>query len=523
MASFPPPSEVSHVNEAKPDTGVKIKYPFNVNYARWFNSQAVEFLTGTGINADSELRDGFVTVSGSTQVFERPKDGGKSFPEFRRENNELVVGSYWTAREKEKFFYYLARKSRHDLAAVAEAIGTKSVVEVQEYHDVLCAAAEASENEPSGLSMEDIPAAREMSETWIAVENFQSSVIRGWEDEKEAHRVKMYQRRKEGEKKDEINQNERIGLLNSSELFNLATRVFSNARLDSETELDWPMIADLSQELVDELEEHIQDCVRALVKKSILEFLNRSKHRAADDGNSAVSEEDAREAIKLLKFPKHSRLYWMDVCGRLNIGLRMDDRSIPSEDHVKNYLSPVWGRKSKLRKIDPKLLPYYNLEAEGRNQKKKRKLSEMTNGELSEEDDYGSDDSFNSVVYSDNEIAGMTNSHGTNEYGYSTDEDYIDSADEEAQAMREEQDLTAQEEKYLDMLDSKASREEEHLLLKWMTTFQQIEDEEGPEQDNDGIDMSYDNEPDLPSVYQPSLRLKKWLKTFPQSGFSVFN
>ncbi len=103
--------------------------------------------------------------------------------------------AYWTAEEKDLFFRALARHSplRPDL--MAAEIRTKTLVDVCGYIAQLRDGAQKSE---TGISLLDLPAALEMSDSWIEFEEKQAVVlidaVAGWEvDQKEMDREEALQ------------------------------------------------------------------------------------------------------------------------------------------------------------------------------------------------------------------------------------------------------------------------------------------------------------------------------------------
>lgn len=101
------------------------------------------------------------------------------------DNNTQQHGTAWSEGEKTHFFELLGRVGRHRLKEIAETIGTKSLAEVEEYHDLLYTASEHQKEMFSTrleagemfiperdrpVSYKDIPAAAEMSDKWIALE-----------------------------------------------------------------------------------------------------------------------------------------------------------------------------------------------------------------------------------------------------------------------------------------------------------------------------------------------------------------
>lgn len=170
----------------------------NQRYAMLYNQELVEFVTGLPLSGDTEQRAGAVTATASRSL---KKGADKSSLEA-----SFVQGTWWTAEEKEKFFVFLGRRSRHDMAGIAEAIGTKTILECEVYHNVLFKEAQklrvSYQDKDTGLeeafstvncnvpdeavTMEEIPSAAEMSEAWIEIEDTLAQGILDWESHLES-------------------------------------------------------------------------------------------------------------------------------------------------------------------------------------------------------------------------------------------------------------------------------------------------------------------------------------------------
>jgi hypothetical protein len=281
-------------------------------YGLWFNNEVYEILTGT-------------------PAVETEKSGIKS---GRVPEDEEGKGTFWTAREKELFFIQLSRKSRHNLEAVAEAIGTKSLVEVEQYHDLLF---EQSQAHPGLVGMDEIPAANEMSEEWVNLEDHQS---RGLEDflvrrqeieQDESTRIYNPDRfvRKTGDVPEEFDSynkatKDKYSLINVPNLMHISDRVYFNAIVDEtnpEYRLTRRPLHYLNTEFVDELETVARFLVRAALRESI-GVAERRMGRLEYPVNPVVRDTDMDRALSDLHMRRSTKLYWRNVCRRLNLGIR---------------------------------------------------------------------------------------------------------------------------------------------------------------------------------------------------------
>lgn len=191
---------------------------FSAEYAQLYNRELYEYTTGTNIDKQTDQLPGIVDSNKSTEVpdNEKPFDGS------------YVCGTWWSSEEKEKFFVFLGRRSRHNMSGIAEAIGTKSLLECEVYHNLLFNEAQKlrfaerediytdSDDEnfhlhsntfnvnifdskltdtdyqsmknninfqaiDDSVAMKDIPASMEMSQSWIDIEEVQAKYLNEWE------------------------------------------------------------------------------------------------------------------------------------------------------------------------------------------------------------------------------------------------------------------------------------------------------------------------------------------------------
>lgn len=179
---------------------------YSNNYALLFNREVVSFFKAA--DSDEQLEPTVVNTRGVYKI--KLEKGGRGYKTAKAEkvfndgdagdelsdtlsdsevhqtdNNDsfgptIVNGSLWSPEEKEKFFLYLSRFSRHNLDNVSKAIGTKSLVECEIYNQLLYDAYSTLETK---MPLEDIPFAVEMSEPWVEMENIQSRSISLSEDQ----------------------------------------------------------------------------------------------------------------------------------------------------------------------------------------------------------------------------------------------------------------------------------------------------------------------------------------------------
>lgn len=96
-----------------------------------------------------------------------------------------VIGSTftaWTDLETEKFFYALQRFSKFRCDAIAEHIGTKNEVEVAEIVDKFEEATTLLKAHNAFNNVSSPPAARQMSEAWLRMEEALAEDVTIWEE-----------------------------------------------------------------------------------------------------------------------------------------------------------------------------------------------------------------------------------------------------------------------------------------------------------------------------------------------------
>ncbi|KAK9239714.1 hypothetical protein V1525DRAFT_424428 [Lipomyces kononenkoae] len=154
---------------------------YNVNYLALLNYEIEEF-----VNPISRLRRTMIKEQDrSRDELIRSRFPGESAS--LSPMNASIIGSrvHWSSEEKELFFEYLGRRSRHDPVGISRGVGTKSPVECAEYITVLEQGLQRVRTKEQrrrmpGMRlrykrvMKRIPAARKMSRRWIRFEETES-------------------------------------------------------------------------------------------------------------------------------------------------------------------------------------------------------------------------------------------------------------------------------------------------------------------------------------------------------------
>lgn len=295
------------------DSNSEPQQQYAKGYGLWFNNEAYEILMGHPVvetNKD-ELTSSWIS------------------------NCEGKKGVYWTEEEKELFFTLLSRRSRHDLATIAEELGTKSLVEVEQYNDLLF---KSSQSNPGLVGMDDIPSAHEMSSEWIDMENLQSQGLEDYlvnNDEKDTNRIQV----EDSEEGNYLLNGETNSLINIPPLIEIASSIYYNAPVDDEKpEFKYrPALRYLNHDLMEELEELVRWITEILVRECIV-TTERRLYATTYAMKRIISNSDVGFALDELKFPKRFSVYWRNVCRRLNLKVRFGSGYCMDHDTLERYL-----------------------------------------------------------------------------------------------------------------------------------------------------------------------------------------
>ncbi|KAK9468497.1 hypothetical protein V1512DRAFT_106375 [Lipomyces arxii] len=164
----------------------------NERYKQLFNYEMREFLYPTfdSLSPAGHDLEGAISISSGTESENQRVDTENTDSEIISPLPNLQPstvgnsGTYWTSKEKELFFEYLRRRSRHDPSGISRGVGTKTVVECAEYISELeTALAKKQRTSRRRMKrmrmkwkrlMKKIPAAREMPRKWIRMEEAES-------------------------------------------------------------------------------------------------------------------------------------------------------------------------------------------------------------------------------------------------------------------------------------------------------------------------------------------------------------
>ncbi|KAK9365880.1 hypothetical protein V1509DRAFT_631736 [Lipomyces kononenkoae] len=169
-------------------------YNYNANYLALLNYEIEGFMNPMACFRRS-MEDRNRSEEAILSRLRLPRESASICP-----MNASTIGSgvHWSSEEKELFFEYLGRRSRHDPVGISRGVGTKSPVECAEYIAVLeqglqrVRAKEQRRRMPGmrmrwkGL-MRRIPAARKMSRRWIRFEETESRRLENYRELRSRH------------------------------------------------------------------------------------------------------------------------------------------------------------------------------------------------------------------------------------------------------------------------------------------------------------------------------------------------
>ncbi|KAJ8101147.1 hypothetical protein POJ06DRAFT_250596 [Lipomyces tetrasporus] len=161
------------------------EWNYNVNYLALLNYEIEEFMHPASHfrRAVTENDHGHLTTKGA--LTRRFGLTGESTANYPLKASIIESRTHWSPEEKELFFEYLGRRSRHDPVGISRGVGSKSTVECAEYIALLERGlqqlrAKERKRRLHGMRMRwrrlmrKIPAARKMSGQWIRFEESES-------------------------------------------------------------------------------------------------------------------------------------------------------------------------------------------------------------------------------------------------------------------------------------------------------------------------------------------------------------
>ncbi|KTW28222.1 uncharacterized protein T551_02641 [Pneumocystis jirovecii RU7] len=277
----------------------------------------------------------------------------------------IVCGNMWSSLEKEKFFKSLSRRSRHNPEDIARDVGSKSVMQVIGYMNILEEESQMLRlsNRKSGeeVSLRHIPAAMEMSDKWINVEEQEAKKIQKWTDKLQERQEKVTWGPEwsflENRKTHEIEMawnfvNEsfisiqeplfevspEICFLRPKSFIELSEKLFFNRDIDSPSK----EIVLYRTTLM-----HMYELARRLTRRLVqtVYFIALSRLRAESSSNFhsryVVRSKDVQMAVDILRLNRNSDSYWLNLPRRIKMTVLDENGQKLNFDQVENKLSRI--------------------------------------------------------------------------------------------------------------------------------------------------------------------------------------
>ncbi|KAF2479563.1 hypothetical protein BDY17DRAFT_304199 [Neohortaea acidophila] len=261
----------------------------------------------------------------------------------------------WTPREKEVFFRAVERHGQDDLRILAEAVSTKSPLEVRAYL-LLCqdASHDGGSLQPSGsnspsvaleigqeceealdLAADDLARHEQCREIEAEKARFGASWLID-EDAAATNEIDHLETvtKDEDQLEGSVNESESIStqispspnLLNPAAFLQLSRHIFMNAAPLSGN--NWRDISPYDEassspaifhSAFDDLHQTVVDVARRLVQATLLQATSRIRAKANGNPSPEVKQADVAIACGLLGLPSNSRKYWASVARRSGI------------------------------------------------------------------------------------------------------------------------------------------------------------------------------------------------------------
>lgn len=291
---------------------------------------------------------------------------------------------FWSNREKDIFFRVLQRKGENGIKEIANAIGTKSELEVQDFLQLLHKGLEqqqVGQRRYKNIVLGDAPAAAEIGVQCCEVldqyaellsfkerKNDDSAGFRKYQDTWIVDRAKAYEIESKVKGEDDNVPTYSSAyliarFLHMENWITLSERVFMNSG-GTRAEDNWTNLAfadevpSMTAEAFDEFFALLVNVTRRVVHSAIFFAMSRSRSSRRSDVSGLVKKADVRAALDVLNMKRSKYSYWVDIPRKY--GLEVSDirhvkgwqQSQLSHDEVEDYLSkPRSERESPTRKI----------------------------------------------------------------------------------------------------------------------------------------------------------------------------
>ena len=277
-------------------------------------------------------------VEGILQYQEAPDDEQnaicKGLEDEPLENSEFEASQLgitkWTAAEKELFFQALARRGRHDIRGIANALESKSEVEVSAYCSLLETTLKKiyMEGDPNGwlLQKADIPAAYEISQDCCEALDEAAAMLEDSEDSKSIP----------------------SDILKKNVFQHLSQDLFMKSQ---NPDYHWHSCSpqnkpSIHDNALNQLETRIISLTRRLMSTALFLAASRIRVSTRPDRTpqSLVRTDDVEGAAKVLGIKPNSQEYWATLARRQNLTVLGE----PSEDDTE-------GKELRLRDVERRM------------------------------------------------------------------------------------------------------------------------------------------------------------------------
>ncbi|KAG5438687.1 hypothetical protein PCANB_002407 [Pneumocystis canis] len=279
--------------------------------------------------------------------------------------SSVINGNLWSSLEKEKFFKSLSRRSRHNPEDIARDVGSKSVIQVIAYINILEEESQmlrffSKSHGKEIVSLRHIPAAMEMSDEWIDVEEQEAKKIQQWVDKLQEHQEKLIWGPEWsflGNKKiseiemalDFVNESflsiqeplfqvsPEIYFLRPKSFIELSERLFFNKNTQSSKKIV----------LYRTTLRHMYELAFKLTKRLVqaAHFIALSRLRAESSSNfhsqHLIRSKDVLIAVDILGLNRNSDKYWLNLPRRIEMTIFDKTGQSLNFDEVENKLSKI--------------------------------------------------------------------------------------------------------------------------------------------------------------------------------------
>ncbi|KAG4304981.1 hypothetical protein PORY_001656 [Pneumocystis oryctolagi] len=279
-------------------------------------------------------------------------------------HSSIINGNMWSSLEKERFFKSLSRRSRHNPEDIARDVGSKSVMQVIGYMNILEEESRMlrlfSKRHGEVVNLRHIPAAMEMSDEWVNFEEQEAKRIQEWTDKLQERQERVIWGPEwsflENKKSNEIEMtwnfvNESFSSIQES-LFEVSPEIFflrpkSFIELSEKLFLNKDIDSSRKIVLYRTTLTHMYELARRLTKRLVqaAHFVALSRLRAESSSNFhsqyLVRSKDVQMAVRILGLDRNSHRYWLTLPRRIKMTVLDKNGQELGLDEVEHKLSKM--------------------------------------------------------------------------------------------------------------------------------------------------------------------------------------